>query len=64
MATPTNEIIDEVRRIREEIAAECNYDLGAYFAWLRKQPLPPGFEYADLKPVEPKQSSDPLHRAS
>jgi len=30
-------IVAEVHRAREKLAAECNYDIGAFFAGLRKR---------------------------
>jgi hypothetical protein len=33
----TNEILDEIRRVREEDARECNYDVGVLFDKLRAE---------------------------
>ena len=32
----TNEILDEIYRVREDIARECNYDIDVFFARMRE----------------------------
>jgi hypothetical protein len=52
-------IIDEVRRIKAEIAAEFNYDLDALFEHLKRQERESGRTYVSLPPrrIEPTEQS-------
>ena len=34
---PENEILAEIRRVRNELARECNYDVNELFAQLRRE---------------------------
>jgi hypothetical protein len=43
-------IVAEVRRIREEIFAEHNYDLRAMFEAMRRREATSGRTYANLEP--------------
>jgi len=48
-------IVAEVHRTREKLAAECNFDVGAFFVGLRKRQAALG---ATL--VHPKKPAEPL----
>ncbi len=37
----TNEIPEEIYRVREDIARECNYDVDVLFARMREEPPKP-----------------------
>ena len=50
MIQEQDEIVAEVRRIREAIAKENNYDLRAISASMAKVPLPPGSALVSLPP--------------
>lgn len=51
-------IIDEVRRIKAEIAAEFNYDLDTLFEDLKQRERESGRTYVTLPPrrIEPKEA--------
>lgn len=52
-----DEIVDEVRRIRNEYAARFDYDLNRMFADLEKRAAEHPERYANLKPVIPQGSA-------
>jgi hypothetical protein len=49
-------IVAEVHRAREKLAAECNFDIKAFFAGLRKRQASLGD-----KLVSPKKRAEPLY---
>jgi hypothetical protein len=69
----TNEILDEIHRVREDIARECNYDVDVLFARMRENlerlkaegwrvvyPEPRQPEAADaLREEAPRQNESP-----
>lgn len=55
---PDNEILDEVRRIKDEIAAECNYDVNVLFARTKERERTSGRIYHELH----KDGSRTLHQ--
>jgi uncharacterized protein YbjT (DUF2867 family) len=50
-------IIDEIRRLREEIAARFNYDLHAYCEYLEEQEKASGMKTVSLQPRRVKSDS-------
>ena len=55
MIQEQDEIVAEVRRIREAIAKENNYDLRAISASMAKVPLPAGSALVSLPPKRIRQ---------
>jgi hypothetical protein len=51
-------IVAEVRRIRDQLAAEFNYDIKAIFADMRKQQLTLGARLVAPKAAEPKAEAE------
>ena len=52
-------IVAEVHRIREKLAAECNYDVGAFFADVRKRQASLGDRLVSQKKrAEPTAEAD------
>jgi len=52
-------IVAEVHRTREKLAAEYNFDVGAFFAGLRKRQAALGARLVrQKKPVEPTAEAD------
>jgi putative N-acetylmannosamine-6-phosphate epimerase len=51
-------IVAEVHRIREQMARDCNYDIVAFFAGVRKRQ-----ESLGSKLVRQKKAADPLAEA-
>jgi hypothetical protein len=52
-------IVAEVHRIREKLAAECNYDVGAFFADVRKRQASLGGRLVrQRRPAEPTAQAD------
>ena len=49
-------IVAEVHRAREKLAAECNFDIKAFFAGLRKRQASLGD-----KLVSPKKRAEPIY---
>jgi len=46
-------VVAEVRRAREELAAQFNYDLGAICAEMERRQKANGHKYATRRPVKP-----------
>ena len=59
MAQERDDIIGEIRQIREEIAKEHNYDIHAIVESFKKVALPPGSSLVTLSPKK-KDKSDSL----
>jgi len=52
-------IVAEVHRNREKLAAECNYDVGAFFADVRKRQASLGSRLVrQTRPAEPSAEAD------
>ena len=61
----TDAIVDEVRAIRDEIAKECDYDIGDIFAALRKMEATGQGRHVSLAPrTIANQSPDGASRAA
>ncbi len=55
-------IVAEVHRAREKLAAECNFDIKAFFAGLRKRQASLGARLVSLKKrAEPMAEADSGH---
>lgn len=60
-----NPIVDEVHRIRQEILARFNDDLGAYVQYLQRrteEAARAGRTVRNVPPHQPKHPSDPAAR--
>lgn len=57
-----DEIVADVRKAREELAKEFNYDLRAAMQEMRRRQATSGRKYATL-PVQRAQSSKPSRKA-
>lgn len=53
---PQDAVVAEIRRIREEIAKEHNYDLHAILEALKTVPLPPGSTLVTLPPKQVEET--------
>lgn len=52
-------IVAEVHRTREKLAAECNFDIGAFFADIRKRQASLGSRLVrQRRPAEPTAKAD------
>ena len=51
-------IVAEVHRTRERLAAECNFDVAAFFAGLRKRQAALGGRLVHQKQAKPKVEAD------
>lgn len=55
-------IVAEVHRAREKLAAECNFDISAFFAGVRSRQAASGSTpLSQQKPAEPLADADPGH---
>ena len=58
-------IVAEVHRTREKLTAEYNYDIGAFFADVRKRQASLGSRLVrQRKPAEPSNQADEGHSTS
>ena len=51
-------IVAEVHRAREKLAADCNYDIEAFFAGVRKRQAALGARLVSPKTAEPTAAAD------
>ncbi len=62
--TPDDDpIVAEVRRIREELAAEFNFDLRAIMQDYQRRQATSGRQYVSLPPRRPKGWTEPAKKA-
>lgn len=54
---PKDEIVDEIRRVRDEYAARFNYDLDKIFKDLKKQEAKSSRKFVSLRPKKPVRVS-------
>ena len=54
---PKDEIVDEIRRVRDEYAARFNYDLDKIFKDVKKQETKSSRKFVSLRPKKPVQVS-------
>ena len=58
-------IVAEVHRAREQLAVECNHDIGAFFANLRKRQVSLGSRLVrQTKSVQPAAEAERGHSSS
>ena len=64
MKTPAkNDILEEVRRIKDALAAKHNYNLDAMFSELREREKTSGRQYVDLSKPRKKVAGKKAARA-
>ena len=57
-------IVAEVHRIREKLAAECNYDIAVFFAGLYERQAASGTKLVPQKKrAEPTANADAVHHS-
>ena len=56
-------IVLEIRKVKERLAAKCNYDIDAMFRDLREREKTSGHRYVDLSQPRRKTGANKMARA-